>query len=184
MITFLKRINRIILYAVTGVAVTFAFLADFLSIVATYSYTTGTPYLTLVVLVMIISVALLGLLSKLAIFISYRICNAIFLKKSGLLYPFPILFYDYEAVVYSFLIPGMILCGLIYLPVLFLPALTRVLSAVRTLLFWGTMVLVVWYFVKKFSHDYDKKSLAYSLVLIPLILLGLSLVLTLVEVIR
>ena len=118
------------------------------------------------------------------VYISYRIDNAIFLKKSGLLYPFPIAFADFEIIACAFLIPGILICGLVHLPVLFLPSLSRILGAVRTLVLWATITVLFAFYLKHFSHDYDKKSLAYSLILIPVIILSVSMALMLVEVIR
>ena len=184
MITFLRKINRYLLYAIIGALITFAVLSDLLMITNTAAYTSGVSFTGLLIPVLIFSVLLLGLLFKLIVYISFRIDNAIFLRKSGLLYPFPIAFGDYEIIACAFLIPGILICGLIHLPVLFLPSLSRVLGAVRTLTLWGTMTLLIAFFLKHFSHDYDKKSLAYSLTLIPVIILSVSFALTLVEVIR
>ena len=108
----------------------------------------------------------------------------IFARKSGLLYPFPIVYPDYEVTLCAFLALGLLLGGLVHLPAMFLPALSSVLSAARTVVFWGTIVVSIAFFLKKYAHDYDKKSLAYALILVPLILLSISFVLSLVEVIR
>ena len=184
MITFLKKINRYIIYAVLGVIGTFALLADLLTMTNTTTYLSGMSFTTLLPWVIVFSAVLLGLLVKLLIYIAYRIDNAIFVRKSGLLYPFPILFAEFEVTTCAFLFFGMLACGLVYLPVLFLPSLSRILGAVRSLLLYGTIVLLIAYFLKKYAHDYDKKSLAYALILGPLILLSVAFVLSLVEVIR
>ncbi len=184
MIEFLKRRNRYLIYLVAGVVLTFALLGDLLSIISTTAYTTGTSYTTLLISVFVFSALLLGLLTKFLVYIAYRISNAIFARKSGMLYPFPIGFHEFEATVYAFLIPGLLVCGLVYFPVVFLPSMTRILSAIRTLALWTALALIVRFCLKNYAHDYDKKSLAYSLILIPLILLGISLALTLVEVVR
>ena len=184
MIEFFKKVSKYLVYVMAGVAMLFAVLSEMLLVTSTSAYTTGTSYTTLIVVVGLISVVLFGLMSKLLIFISYRISKSLFLRKSGMLYPFPILFHEFQAVVYAFLICGLFVCGVVHLPALFLPSLARILSAVRTLVLWGTLVLIVRYFLKHYAHDYDKKSLAYSLIILPLIFLVVSLVLTLVEVLR
>ena len=184
MITFLKKINRYIIYAVLGVLGTFALLEDLLSMANTSAYASGMSFTTLLPWVIVFSVLLLGLLVKLLIYISYRINNAIFVRKSGLLYPFPIPFAEYEVTACAFLFFGLLACGAVHLPAIFLPSLSRILGAVRSLLLYGTIVLIIAYFLKKYAHDYDKKSLAYALILVPLILLSISFVLSLVEVIR
>lgn len=184
MIEFLKRRNRYLVYLAAGIALSFALLGDLLLITATAAYTSGTSYTTLLIAVLVFSALLLGLLTKFLVYIAYRISNAIFVRKSGMLYPFPIGFHEFEATVYAFLIPGLFFCGLVYFPVIFLPSMSRILSAIRTLVLWTALALIVRFCLKRYAHDYDKKSLAYSLILIPLILLGISLALTLVEVIR
>ena len=184
MITFLRKINRYLLYAIMGVAITFALLSDLLTVTTTAAYSSGVSFTGLLIPTIIFSILLLGLLFKLIVYISYRIDNAIFLKKSGLLYPFPIAFADFEIIACAFLIPGILICGLVHLPVLFLPSLSRILGAVRTLVLWATITVLFAFYLKHFSHDYDKKSLAYSLILIPVIILSVSMALMLVEVIR
>ena len=184
MITLLKKINRYIVYAIFGVVITFAALSDLLMMSSSTAYTMGTGYSTLIVTVVLFSALLVGLLAKLFVVISYRISLMIFARKSGLLYPFPISFPDYEATVCAFLIPGMLLGGLAHLPALFLPSLSAVLGAVRFIFFWGSVVCAVAFFLKKYAHDYDKKSLAFSLTMLPLVLTSISFVITLVEVIR
>lgn len=184
MITFLKKINRYIVYAILGAVATFAILEDLLTMTNTMAYTSGMSFTGVLPWVIVFSVILLGLMVKLLIIISYRIDNAIFVRKSGLLYPFPIPFAEFEVTAFAFLFFGLLACGLVYLPALFLPSLSRILGAVRSLLLYGTIVLSIAYFLKRYAHDYDKKSLAYALILIPLILLSMSFVLSLVEVIR
>ena len=169
---------------IAGASLSFALLSDTFLIATTASYATGTPYTTLVAVMLIISVVLFGLLSKLLIFITYRLSNNLFMRKSGLLYPYPILFYDFEVVIYAFYIPGLLICGALHLPALFLPSFSRVMSAVRHFALWVTLVLALRYLIKHFSHEYDKKTLAYSLLLVPMILLGVSLGLVAVGLLR
>lgn len=184
MITFFKKINRYLIYAILGVVATFAVLEDMLLMANTTAYSSGLSFTTLIPWIIVFSILVLGLLLKLAIYLSYRINNAFFSRKSGLLYPFPIPFSEYEATAGVFLLFGLLLCGLTHLPVLFLPSLASVLGAVRSLILWGTIVFIIAFFLKRYAHDYDKNSLAYSLTLLPLIFLSASFVLTLVEVIR
>ena len=184
MIALLKKLNRYVVYMIAGASMSFALLSDTLLIATTAAYTTGTDYTTLLVIMLVLSIALFGLLSKLLIFITYRLSSNIFLRKSGLLYPYPILFYDFEAVIYAFYIPGLLLCGAVHLPALFLPSFARVLSAVRHFMLWVTLVLTFRYLIKNYSHEYDKKTLAYSLFLVPMIMLGVSLGLIVVGLLR
>jgi hypothetical protein len=183
-IGLLKRTNRFLLYAITGVMMLFAVLSELLMIAATSAYTTGTGYATLLIPVGLVSVVLFALISKALVYVAFRISNILFIKKSGRLYPFSIPFGDFEKGCYAFLICGLFLCGVVHLPAVFFPSFGRVLSAIRTFVLWGTLVLIVRHFLKNYSHDYDKKTLAYSLILLPLILLSISLALTLVEVLR
>ena len=169
---------------IAGASLSFALLSDTLLIAATASYTTGTDYTALVAVMLIISVVLFGLLSKLLIFITYRLSHNLFVRKSGLLYPYPIHFHEFEAVVYAFYIPGLLICGVLHLPALFLPSFSRVLSAVRHFALWIVLVLCFRYLIKHFSHEYDKKTLAYSLLLVPMIMLGVSLALVVVGLLR
>ena len=184
MITLLKKVNRLVIYVFVGAAFVFALLADLLSIGATSAYLSGIAYKTMLAFSIPFAVVLLGLFTKLLVYVSYRIDLAIFSRKSGLLYPFPLLYADFEVVICAFLIPGLLLCGLVRLPVLFFPTLSRILGAVRALVLWGSLILSVVYFLKKYSADYNKKSLAFTLVLIPMVLLAISLGLTLLEVIK
>ena len=184
MITLIKRLNKYLLYALVGVAGVFAMLCDLLSLTAATAYSSGTSYTVLLTFVMIFSVVLFALVPKFVIYIAYRIEGAIFLRKSGMLYPFPIPYEDFELTSLAFLLPGFLLCGVVMLPSLFFPTFARVLGAIRTVLIWGMLALIVRRFLKGFAHDYDKNTLAYSLTLIPMIIIGVSLALTLVEVLR
>lgn len=169
---------------IAGAALSFALLSDTFLIAATASYTVGADFGTLLALMLVISVALFGLLSKFLICITYRISHNLFVKKSGLLYPYPILFHEFSAVVYAFYIPGLLVCGVLHLPAFFLPSFARVLSAVRHFALWVVLVLCFRYLIKHFSHEYNKKTLAYSLLLVPMIMLGVSLVLVAVGLLR
>ena len=184
MITFLKKINRYVIYAVLGILGTFSMLEDLLTLTSTTAYSSGMSFGMLLPWVMVFSAVLLGLVIKLIIYIAYRIDNAIFVRKSGLLYPFPIPFTEFELTACAFLLPALLLGGLAHLPVLFLPSLSRILGAVRSLILYGGIVAIIAFFLKRYAHDYDKNSLANALIMVPLILLSLSFVLTLVEVIR
>ena len=184
MIEFLKKINRFVLYGIVGVVAAFAVLSDFLMLTNTTAYTMGSGSASLVVSVLLFSVPLLALFAKLMVFVSYRIDLVIFARRSGLLYPFPIVYPDYEVTLCAFFALGLLLGGSVHLPSLFLPSLSSVLSAARTVVFWGCIVAAVAFLHKKYAHDYDKKSLAFSLVMLPLVLLSVSLVIALVEVIR
>ncbi len=184
MITFLKKINRYVIYAVLGVLGSFAMLEDLLTMTSTTAYSSGMSFGAMLPWVIIFSVVLLGFIIKLLVYITFRIDNAIFVRKSGLLYPFPIPFTEFELTACAFLLPALLLGGLAHLPVLFLPSLSRILGAVRSLILYGSVVAAIAYVLKKYAHDYDKNSLANALILLPTILLSVSFVLTLVEVIR
>ena len=68
--TYLKRVNRLFIYAVLGIVGTFAVLSDFLMMTYTTAYTMGTTSVTaLIVAVMLFSVPILALFAKLFVFI-------------------------------------------------------------------------------------------------------------------
>lgn len=184
MIGALKKINRPILYFLVGVAATFMMLGELLMITGSSAYSTGTSFAVLLVFVVIFSVLLFALLIKVMVHVAFRINGAIFTKKSGMLYPFPIGFTDFEGTSLAFLFPVFFLCGVLLLPVIFFPTLSRVFGAIRTVAVWGSLALIVRHFVKNYSHDYDRKSLAFSLSVVPIVLLFLSLALLIVEVVR
>ena len=184
MINSIKKLNKYLLYALVGVAATFAMLGDMLSVTSTTAYSAGSSYAVLLVFVMIFSIVIFAFLPKLVVYLAYRIDNSIFLRKSGMLYPFPIPYDAFESTIYAFCLPCFLLCGVIMIPGLFFPNFSPILSAIRSLVFWVFLALMVRRFLKDFSHDYDKKTLAFSLILIPAIIIGFSFGLTLVEVIR
>ena len=184
MIGLLKKINKTVLYFLVGGAMTFMMLGELLKITGMSAYSTGTSYTVLLVFVIVFSILIFSLLMKLLLRVSFRLNGAIFTRKSGMLYPFPIGLSDFETTSLAFLFSGFLLCGVLLFPVLFFPTLYRVLGAVRTVLIWGILALIVVYFVKNYSHDYDRKSLAFSLSVVPTVLLSLSLVLLILEVVR
>lgn len=172
------------MYALTGAAVTFAMLKELLLVAGTSAYTAGMSYKTLVLFVAIFSVLLFALLARVLVYVAFRLNGAIFTRKSGMLYPFPIGYRDFEATALAFSFPCFLIAGLVSLPALFLPTLSSVAEAVRGLVIWTALALNVLYFMKNNAHDYDKKSLAVSLSLLPMVLLGVSLGVNLVGVIR
>ena len=184
MIGALKKWNKYLLYALLGVAMGFATLRDLFMISGMAAYTVGSSYATLLTVVAIFSVIIFALIGKLVIYLSFRINGAIFSRKSGLLYPFPIGYRDYESTSLVFLIFAFLLAGAVSLPSLFLPTLQNVLGVVRTLVIWTFLALTVRFFLKHNSHYYDRKTLAFSLSILPLIFLGINLLLGIVEVVR
>lgn len=185
MIGLLKKANKHLMCFLVGVAVTFSMLPELLMISVTAAYTTGTSsYAVLVIFASAFSVLIFAFLFKFLIFIAFRINGAIFTRKSGMLYPFPIGFRDFESTVLAFSFPCFLLSGLVMLPTVFLPTFADVAGAIRTLTIWVFLAWNVAYFLKNHAHDYDKKSLAFSLSILPVVILGLSLVTNLLGVIR
>ena len=184
MIAFLKKINRYFVYGAAGVALTFSFLYEILRITAATAYSSGISFGALLTLVLIFSVVIGSFLTKILVFIFYRIDSAIFLRRCGLLFPFPIGFTDFECTAFAYLIPYFLLGGLLSIPVLFFPGLSFLFGAIRTVLFWGDIALIIKHFLKYYSSDYDKRTLAFSLIIIPICLAAFSAGAALFEVIR
>ena len=172
------------MYFAVGIAVTFSILKDMLKVTAATAYLSGMGYDALVVAVMILSALLFALFARVLVVISFRICGAIFTRNNGMFSPFPIGYRDYESTALAFALPCFLIEGVLVLPALFLPTLSRVLDPLRTLTNWVFLALGAAYFVKHNGHDYDRKSLAISLSVIPLVLIGLSLFLLVLEVVR
>jgi len=184
MIGLLKRGNKHLMYFAVGFAGTFAIFKDLLKVSAATSYLTGMSYSTLAVSVSVLSVMLYALLARVLVTISFRVSGAIFTRNNGMFSPFPIGFRDYESTALAFAFPCFLIGGVVVLPALFLPTLSRVLDPLRTVTNWVFLALGASYFVKNNGHDYDRKSLAISLSVIPLALLGISLILLISEVAR
>ena len=184
MIDLLKKAPNWALFLLTGLAFYFSELALSLQLIASAAYLTGTSYAALVVSVSLMTVGLSALVAKFLIYVSYRITGAIFTRKSGMLYPFPIAYGDYGKTVLAFAIPCFLVCGITGIPVLFFPTLSLIESAVRNVVLWATFALAAFYFVRRNAHDYDRRTLAFSLSVIPIVLIALSLILTIVEVAR
>ena len=184
MIGVLKKANRHVMYLLIGAAVTFSVLKDLLSVSVATAYLSGMPAATLIASVAVVSVLLFSLLARLLVTITFRICGAIFLRNNGMYSPFPIVFGEYESTALAFALPCFLLGGLLVLPALFLPTLSRVLDPLRTLTHWSFLAFGAAYAVKRFGHVYDRKSLAISLSVIPLVLVGISLLLLILEVAR
>lgn len=172
------------MYVLVGIAVTFSVLKDLLKVSAATAYLSGMAYSTLAVAVAIISVLMFSLLARLLATVSFRICGAIFTRSNGMFSPFPIGYRDFESTALAFALPCFLIGGLLVLPALFLPTLSRVLDPLRTLTNWAFLAVGAAHVVKHYGHDYDRKSLAISLSVIPLVLVGLSLFLLILEVVR
>ena len=182
MIRLLKKAPPLLLFALTGASFYFSQLAVSLQLVGAAAYLSGVSYPTLVVSVSIATVLLAALIAKVLLRVSFRITGAIFSRKSGLLYPFPIAYGDFTRTILSFSIVCFLICGITGIPALFLPSLMRVTSAVRSVVIWLFLALSARYFLKNNAHDYDKNSLAFSLGVIPLVIIGLNVILTVAEV--
>ena len=178
----LKKLNPYLLLFLTGVTFWFSMMYYTFSIVGTAAAMTGSGYVTMLVTVSLMSVLFSALIANLLVRVTFRIVGGLFSRFSGLLYPFPIRFGEFSRTLLSFSFLCFFVCGLVSLPVLFLPTLSLVLGAVRTLTTWIFLFLGARYFVKTYSHDYDRKALVTALSVIPLVLVGLSLILAIVEV--
>ncbi len=184
MIERLKKAPPALLLALTGIAFYFSELALSLELTSAAAYISGVSYGALIVSVSLGTIVFAALIAKLLIYISFRIGGAIFTRKSGMLYPFPITYGDYTRTTLVFACLCLTVCGVLGIPDLFFPTLTRVSSAIRSVVTWLTLALIVRYFLKHNAHDYDKKALAFALGVIPLVLVCVTVVLTIVEVIR
>jgi len=184
MIGVLKKANRHFMYFAVAIAVTFSIAKDLLKIAAATAYMTGMTYNTLLWSVTIASILMFALFARLLVMISFRICGAIFTRSNKMFSPFPIGYHDFESTALAFALPCFLLGGVLVLPAFFLPTLSRVLDPIRTVANWIFLALGASYFVKNNGHDYDRKSLAISLAVIPLFLLGFSLILLIAEVAR
>ena len=170
--------------ALVGIAATFSMLGNFLTVAGALAYQTAMNFTTLVIFVVLLSVVIFSFLARLLAYLSFRIVGGIFTRKSGMLYPFPIGYKDYVSTVLAFSLPCFLIEGLVELPALFIPTLGTVLGAVSSLVTWVFLALNAWYFVKKNGHDYDRRSLAFSLSIIPLVIVAFSLIMNIVGVLR
>ena len=184
MIDFLKKANSNLMCALVGIAVTFSMLGNFLSAAGAIAFQMSMNYTTLIIFVLLFSVVIFALFARLLAYLSFRIVGGIFTRKSGMLYPFPIGYRDYVSTVLAFSLPCFLIGGIVELPTLFIPTLGTVLGAVSSLVTWTFIALNAWYFVKKNGHDYDRRTLAISLSVIPLVIIGFSLIVNIVGVVR
>ena len=184
MIEFLRKINRYFVYAAAGISLVFSFLYEIIRITGATAYSSGISFAALLVLVLLFSAIIASFVVKFLVYVFYRIDGAIFLRRCGLLFPFPIGVTDFEVTVFAYLIPYFLLCGLLSIPVFFFPGLSFVFGAIRTVLFWGDLALIIKHFLKYYSSDYDKRTLAFSLIIIPICLVAVSAGLAFMEVIR
>ena len=182
MINLFRKCNQTLLLFLNGAAFYFSMLYYSFSIVGMAAVLTGTAYTTLMITVSLFFVLIATLLAKLLSHVAFRIAGAVFTRKSGMLYPFPIHYGDFIKTVLSFSFICLMICGLVSLPILFIPTLSTVLGAVRSLVMWVFLFIGARYMVREFSHDYDKRTLAVSLSVLPFILIGLTLALTVLEV--
>ena len=184
MIALLKKLPPIALFLLSGAAFYFSELALSLQLITAAAYLTGSSYAALVVSVSLVTIGLAALAARVICYFSFRVVGAIFTGKSGMLYPFPIDYGEFVKTLLSFSILCFTVCGIAGIPALFFPTLSLVLSAVRSLVTWVTFSLAVVYFVKRHSHDYDRRTLTFSLSVIPFALILLTVVLTIAEVVR
>ena len=178
----LKRIKPFVLFCLTGIAFYFSRIATTFQLIGSASVLTGSSYASLMVAVAITTVILSALIAKLVLRVAFRIAGAVFTKESGRLFPFPIHYGEFTSICLLFAIPCLLLCGATEIPVLFFPTFMRVASAIRSVVIWVFLALGALYFMRRYAHDYDKKSLAVSLSVVPLFIVGITLALTIVEI--
>ena len=178
MINAMKKLNPYLLAFLTGAAFWFSVMSYMLSVVGAAALMTGTNYVSALVTTTVITVLFYALIAKLLVRVAFRIVGGIFTRKSGMLYPFPIRFGEFTGVVLSFAFICFLIGGIICLPLLFFPTLSTVLGAVRTLTIWVFLFIGTRYFIVHYTHDYDRKALAVALSVIPFVLVGLTLLLT------
>ena len=182
MISALRKVPQPILLLMNGIAFYLSMLSYIFSIAGAMAAMQGLGFVSILVWSSVFMVVLASLLAKFLVYVTYRISGGIFIRKSGLLYPFPIHYPEFTETVLSFSFICLILCALVELPVFFLPTLSQVLGAVRSLVMWIFLFLGARYLVRTYGHDYDKKSLAIALSVIPFVLVGVTLALTIWEV--
>ena len=182
MINALRKLPQPILLGMNGVAFYLSMLSYTFSIAGAMATVEGLGYVMLLVWSSIFMVVFAALLSKLLIYVTYRVSGGVFIRRSGMLYPFPIRYDEFTRTALSFSVVCLMLCALVELPVLFLPTLSRVLGAVRSLVMWTFLFLGARHFVRTYGHDYDRKALAIALSVIPFVLVGVTLGLTIWEV--
>ena len=182
MINALRKLPQPILLGMNGVAFYLSMLFYTFSIVGAMATLEGMGFVMLLVWSSIFMIVLSALLAKLLVYVAYRVSGGVFIRKSGMLYPFPIRYDEFTRTVLSFSFLCFILCAIVELPVLFLPTLSRVLGAVRSLVMWTFLFLGAHHLVRAYGHDYDRKSLATALSVIPFVLVSVTLALTIWEV--
>lgn len=183
MIAFLKKRNRYVMYALLGIAATFSLLSEMMMVVSSFAYTAGFSYGVFLGISLFFTVVLFSFLAKLIIFLAYRINGRIFTRHSGLLYPFPIGYRDYEATALAFATLCFLVSGAVSLPSFFLPTFSDISDAIVLLVRYAFLALHVSYFMKHYAHDYDKRALAFSLSIIPIVTMSFRLLMTLLGVI-
>ena len=178
MLNFIKKINQTLLLALTGLAFWFSIMQYTFSVVAMTVEFSGGNYTSMIVGVSVITALFSAFMAKLLVHVTFRIVGGIFTKKSGMLYPFPIHYGEFGNVVLFFSVLCFAICGIVNLPLLYFPGLSNVIGAIRNLITWLFLLLGANFFLKHYSHDYDRKALAVSLSVIPFVLIGLTTVLT------
>ncbi|HCU56345.1 MAG TPA: hypothetical protein DIC18_03305 [Clostridiales bacterium] len=182
MISFLRRRKKILMYALLGVAATFSVLKEVMMIVGTFAYTAGLPYGAFLGISLFFMVVSFAALAKLIIFLAFRINGRIFVRNSGLLYPFPIGYRDYESIALAFSFLCFLLSGLLALPSLFLPSFGDITDAIILLVRYSFLAVHVSYLLKNYAHDYDKKAFSFSLSIVPIVIMSFRLIMTVVGV--
>ena len=182
MIGVMKKANQYLLLFLTGAAYWFSKIAYTFSIASMATETMGMNYTSFLITMSVVMALFSAFVAKILVHISYRIVGAIFTRRSGMLYPFPLRYGEYSGIVLSFAFLCLMLCGLIGLPELFIPSLSSLLGAIKTLVVWVFYFIGSKYFVDRFAHDYDRKALAISLSVIPFVLMGITIVLAVMEV--
>lgn len=170
------------MYFLVGVAFTLSTIKDLFMVVGAFAYSWGVSYLALLISGGVGMVAVAALLARLIVYLAYRLNGAIFTRKSGMLYPFPISYRDFESTVLAFTLPCFLLSGIVVFPAFFLPTVALVLDAIVPLIRYAFLAVTFSYFLKYYAHDYDKRSLAFSLSIVPLIIIGFTLILAIVGV--
>ncbi|MBP5404886.1 MAG: hypothetical protein J6Y74_02950 [Clostridia bacterium] len=182
MIGVLKKANPYLLLFLTGAAYWFSKVAYTFSIASMAAETMGMNHTTFLITMSVVMVLFSAFLAKVLVYLSYRIVGVIFTRRSGMLYPFPLRYGEYSGIVLSFSFLCLMLCGLIGLPELFIPALSSVLGVIKTLVVWVFYFIGSKYFVDRFAHDYDRKALATALSVVPFALMGVTILLAVLEV--
>ena len=171
------------MYGLVGLAFAFSAMNNLFMIAGALAYNYKYSYALLLSLGGVGLVAVAGLLTRFVVFLCYRLNGAIFARRTGMVFPFPLSHREFESTVLAFALPCFLISGIVMLPAFFLPTFYVVTSTLVPLIRYAFLAAAFSYMLKNFSHEYDKKVLAFSLSIVPLAIIAFTLVTALLGVI-